>query len=191
MRTIFASYLALGTVSALKPSWRSGIRVPERRDGKGERSEAVVHPRPSVQDPRQPDLRRPAQAQGPVHEGQHAGIVDPAIFDAVQAQLAPITTPTPPGGGRARICSPGASGTSAGTMTPSHTAKGSRRYRYYVSRAVLRGRPPARSVASRPTRSRLSWSRHCARCTRRPVSLIRLGPRSSATPSSLQVTSGR
>lgn len=35
-------------------------------------------------------------------------------------------------------------------MTPSHTAKGSRRYRYYVSQAVLQGRPtgPIRRIAA-------------------------------------------
>lgn len=37
-------------------------------------------------------------------------------------------------------------------MTPSHTAKGSRRYRYYVSQAVLQGKPAGtiRRIAAHP-----------------------------------------
>ena len=79
--------------------------------------------------------------KGAVHPGEHAAIVDLPLWDAVQARLAEQRAE--------RRSGEGAGGPSllAGLlhdgggerMTPSHTNKGRRRYRYYVSKALVTG----------------------------------------------------
>jgi site-specific DNA recombinase len=86
-----------------------------------------------------------------VHAGEHAAIVDPATFERVQA----ILRRNGPGSCRART--PGSAllqgllrcGPCACAMTPAHTTKGSRRYRYYTcTNAQKRGWQacPTRSI---------------------------------------------
>ncbi|MCJ2133116.1 recombinase family protein [Methylobacterium sp. J-026] len=144
VRAIFARYRALGTVSALHAELEAtGIRVPERRDGKGKSVGGGTFTRGHLYK----ILANPIYVgrlghRGHVHEGQHVGLVEPAAFDAVQAQLAANhhahTARRREGAhllfGRIRD-------EHGQAMTPSHTAKGARRYRYYVSRAAVRGRP--------------------------------------------------
>lgn len=83
--------------------------------------------------------------KGTAYPGAHAGIVDPDAFVRVQTILA--------ANGRVRAAATRAATpalikglifTAAGrAMTPHHTKKGSRLYRYYVSTDVIRGRAPA------------------------------------------------
>ncbi|WP_457107620.1 recombinase family protein [Methylobacterium sp. P5_C11] len=153
VRMIFARYLALGSVSAVKTELAQAcIRVPTRPDGKGR----TVGGGPFSRGQLYQILQNPIYVgrlthKGRVHEGQHAGIVDPAIFDAVQAQLARNHHGHAT---RRRVCGHLLVGRirddHGNTMTPSHTAKGARRYRYYVSQAVLQGRPagPIRRIAA-------------------------------------------
>jgi DNA invertase Pin-like site-specific DNA recombinase len=90
--------------------------------------------------------------KGASYPGEHEAIVDRGIFDKAQAILAT--------NGRAR-----AAATRAGTpalltglifgetgraMTPHHTRKGSRLYRYYVSTDAIRGRAAADAEISFP-----------------------------------------
>src|SRR5262249_56563370 len=88
--------------------------------------------------------------RGEVHDGEQAPIVDRAVFAAVQAKLAAQA--------RARRCrlrgSPALlSGrlfdNRGNRMSPTHANKGGARYRYYVSHAVLQGKPPPSGLVSR------------------------------------------
>jgi hypothetical protein len=90
--------------------------------------------------------------RGQVHDGLHASIIDREIWDRVQLLLAEHAQRT--AGGRQN-----SDGLLAGKlfddrgnpMSPSHAAKGGRRYRYYVSQAILQGRKhEAGSVARVP-----------------------------------------
>ena len=80
--------------------------------------------------------------RGEVHRGDHAPILNRPLFEAVQAKLAVQTV--------ARRCRlRGSPALLTGRlfddrghcMSPSHTNKGGVRYRYYVSQAVLQGKP--------------------------------------------------
>ncbi|MBT8416373.1 MAG: recombinase family protein, partial [Silicimonas sp.] len=76
-----------------------------------------------------------------VHDGQHAAIIDPDRWEAVQARLIdnsakPRSTPT------AAHPSPLAGklfDETGDRLTPSHASKGGKRYRYYVSRRLVTG----------------------------------------------------
>ena len=77
---------------------------------------------------------------GDSYEGQHLAIIDPETWEAVQEQLAARG----PGPRRARASKPsplrGKLFDEAGApLTPSHSVKSGRRYRYYVSRALIQG----------------------------------------------------
>jgi site-specific DNA recombinase len=90
--------------------------------------------------------------RGGVHIGEHEPILDPTVFAAVQDKLAAQAV--------ARRCrlrgSPALlSGrifdACGNRMSPTHTNKGGVRYRYYVSQAVLQGKPqPPGSVSRVP-----------------------------------------
>ncbi len=91
--------------------------------------------------------------KGESYPGEHQAIVDREIFDKVQAILA---TNGRPRGAVTRSGTPallrGLIFTDTGrAMTPTHTRKGSRRYRYYVSTDAIRGR----ATANRPPPLRL------------------------------------
>ncbi|MCB9617763.1 MAG: recombinase family protein [Sandaracinus sp.] len=74
--------------------------------------------------------------KGSVHEGQHEAIVDLETWEVVQRQLAD-QTPNRPSQNSASEHSPLRGklfDEAGGLLTPSHTVKSGRRYRYYVSR---------------------------------------------------------
>jgi site-specific DNA recombinase len=89
-----------------------------------------------------------------VYDGEHDGIVDPAVFERVQTILArnAVTGGAPVRSQFGSLLKGLLRCTACGTaMTPSHTNKGSKRYRYYVcSAAQKRGwhRCPAKSVSA-------------------------------------------
>ena len=79
--------------------------------------------------------------RGEVHRGDHVPILNPPLFEAVQAKLAVQTV--------ARRCRlRGSPAVLTGRlfddrshrMSPSHTTKGGARYRYYVSQALLQSK---------------------------------------------------
>ena len=143
IRMIFAQYQELGSVMRLH-RWLSDADVvaPARTDGAGR----VTGGKPFSRGHLYKILANPVYAgrlghKGKVHEGQHLAIIDPTLFDAVQAQLGtsehrrrnPCAASAHLLAGRIR--------TSAGeVMTPSHAQKGQTRYRYYLARSVLDGR---------------------------------------------------
>ncbi len=79
--------------------------------------------------------------RGAVHRGEHEPIVDRALFDAVQAKLAPARSAR-----RLRLKASPAILTGrifddrGNRMTPTHTNKHGARYRYYVSHALMQKR---------------------------------------------------
>src|SRR6516164_1353282 len=152
VRTIFARYLELGSVRALAQDLdRRGIRSKSRRRSNGR---TIGGGRFGVGALAHLLKNRfyigEVVYRGEVHGGEQAPIVDRALFAAVQAKLAAQA--------RARRCrlrgSPALlSGrlfdTRGNRMSPSHANKGGARYRYYVSQAVLQGKPPPPGLVSR------------------------------------------
>ena len=94
--------------------------------------------------------------RGEVHRGEHEPILEPALFEAVQGELAAQAVAR-----RSRLRGSPALLTGrlfdagGNRMSPTHTNKGGARYRYYVSQAVLQrkssplgsiGRVPAAEI---------------------------------------------
>jgi site-specific DNA recombinase len=146
VRTIFARYLQLGSVRALKEDLdRRGIRSKPRRlsDGRtigGSRFGvgALAHL-----------LKNrfyigEVVYRGAVHRGEHEPILDSALFAAVQGKLAAQAVAR-----RCRLRGPSALLTGrlfdayGNRMSPTHANKGGARYRYYISQAVLQKKPQA------------------------------------------------
>ncbi len=76
-----------------------------------------------------------------VYEGQHAAIIDPETFDALQQMLSDeAARPRGPAGppAKAPLCGKLMDET-GDAMTPSHCRKGQVRHRYYVSRRLITG----------------------------------------------------
>ena len=77
-----------------------------------------------------------------VHEGQHQAIIDPPTFDAVQAQLmqdAARRRGQPNGQSNASALVGRLFDETGDRLTPSHSKRKARRYRYYVSRRLIEG----------------------------------------------------
>jgi site-specific DNA recombinase len=146
VRTIFARYLELGSVRALKEDLdRQGIRSKPRRlsDGRtigGGRFGvgALAHL-----------LKNhfyigEVVYRGAVHRGEHEPILDAALFAVVQGKLAAQAVAR-----RCRLRGPSALLTGrifdayGNRMSPAHANKGGARYRYYISQAVLQKKPQA------------------------------------------------
>ena len=78
-----------------------------------------------------------------IHEGQHSGIVDDEVFKRAQEKLdaASRRADKRRAGNPGKIVSPLAGKVfddQGRRLTPSHTSRGSRRFRYYVSRDLIR-----------------------------------------------------
>jgi site-specific DNA recombinase len=146
VRTIFARYLELGSIRALAEELdRQGIRSKPRPlsngvtvGGKQFGVGALAHL-----------LKNrfyigEVVYRGEVHRGEHEPILGPALFEAVQRKLAAQAVAR-----RSRLRGSPALLTGrlfdirGNRMSPSHSNKGGARYRYYVSRAVLQGKPQA------------------------------------------------
>ena len=134
VRHVFRSYLALGSVRLLQEQ----LAV----DGVREQGGAATLPGRAVHAAAQPPLPRRGRAQGrglprrarghrrPGALGRGAGPLGGAAGGAALGRTAPA----------ARACWSGCCTTARGErMTPSHANKGGRRYRYYVSKALVTG----------------------------------------------------
>ncbi len=153
VRTIFRRYRDLGCVRLLKEELeRNGIRGKSRKGtdaaafSRGALYALLANPI-YIGEIRHKQLR---------HAGQHAAIVEPALWDAVQQQL---RDNAPQRLARRRKTEASALAgklfDEAGErLTPSHAVKGGSRYRYYVSRSLVTGaagqpqgwRLPAREI---------------------------------------------
>ena len=152
VRTIFERYLALGSVRALADDLIGrGIRSKLRKLSNGRTIGGgtfgvgalayLLKNRFYIGE---------VVYRGEVHRGDHAPILDRALFDAVQARLAAQAV--------ARRCRlRGSPALLSGRlfddrgnrMSPSHTNKAGARYRYYVSQAVLQKKPQATGLIGR------------------------------------------
>jgi site-specific DNA recombinase len=152
VRTIFERYLALGSVRALTDDLIGrGIRSKLRKLSNGRTIGGgtfgvgalayLLKNRFYIGE---------VVYRGEVHRGDHAPILDRALFDAVQARLAAQAV--------ARRCrlrgwpallSGRLFDDRGNRMSPSHTNKAGARYRYYVSQAVLQKKPQATGLIGR------------------------------------------
>lgn len=138
VQRLFALYLELGSVRRLKQEAdRRGLRTKIYTDKNGRSSGGRPFGRGSLYHL----LRNPIYAGRVPHkdqsfEGQHEAIIDGKTWEAVQKQLA-AQAPPPSRTDGDRGSSPLRGklfDDSGARLTPSHTVKSGRRYRYYVSR---------------------------------------------------------
>ena len=144
VRKIFADYLRLGSIAALAASLeQDGIRPKPRLLSSGKIIAAarfMVGPLAHMLKNRfyigEIDYR------GEIHQGLHEAILDRATFEAVQTSLRHRTVIRSAARARSPSLLAGLLFDDRGNaMTPSHANKKGVRYRYYVSQALLQGRP--------------------------------------------------
>ncbi|MDE2016518.1 MAG: recombinase family protein [Hyphomicrobiales bacterium] len=145
VRTLFRRYLELGGVVRLKEALDGeGVRLPVRTD----RSGRTVGGGPILRGHLHKLLSNPVyigklRHKDRLHDGQHPAIVERELWDAVQATVAARTRP-----GAENRCGATGAAPLAGrlfddrgnAMSPSHASKDGKRWRYYVSQAILQGR---------------------------------------------------
>ncbi len=159
VRTLFRLYLELGTVRQVKDEAdRIGLTT-KVRTGVDQR---MLGGRPFSRGHIYALLSNPLYIgriahKGESYEGQQAAIIDPETWDAVQKQLA---TQAPARASRTgSVRSSPLRGKlfdeSGAVLTPSHTVKSGRRYRYYISRSSSSISAPANAAHARSPRWRL------------------------------------
>ncbi len=142
IRSLFERYLVIGSVVRLKAALdQEGVTVPLRQDRAGRASGGGRFSRGHLHK----ILTNPIYIgriahKGQVHEGQHEPVIDRALWDGVQQRLASQTQAA-----GARRPSEARLGSKlfddrGHRMTPTWAAKGEKRWRYYVSQALLQGR---------------------------------------------------
>ena len=143
VRRLFTRYSQLGSVRLLKEELdRLGVHSKIRISKDGVESGGQAFSRGALYTLlRNPIYVGEIRHKGVCHPGQHAPIVDRAMWDEV-AQLLH---------GHSTGCGPRSSSTkscvlmgklfdeSGEGLTPSHAVKGDRRYRYYISRSLMKG----------------------------------------------------
>jgi len=147
VRHIFTRYCELGSVRLLKEELdRNGVRSKVRVSKDGVESGGQAFSRGALYTLlRNPIYVGEIRHKGVCHPGQHAPIVNRAMWEKVAQLLR----------GHSTGCGPRSSSTkscvlmgklfdeSGEGLTPSHAVKGDRRYRYYISRSLMKG-PAAR-----------------------------------------------
>ena len=152
VRDLFRRYLEAGTVVGLQAILdKENVRLPIRIDGKGKSIGGGLISRGHLYK----ILSNPIHVgrlshKKQVHAGQHAAIIDQTTWDRVQSTLAAH-------GHRRKTARQDSEALLAGklfddrghAMSPSHTTKGGKRWRYYVSQALLQGRKADAGSAAR------------------------------------------
>jgi len=143
LRDIFRRYLELGSVRLLKAELdRRGIRSKVRVAQNGSRSGGQLFSRGALYELlANPVYVGEIRHKGVSHPGQHQAIVERAEWERTQRQLREhavrrhtSTTKVVPSPLTGKLFD------QAGErLTPSHALKGGRRYRYYVSRSLMKG----------------------------------------------------
>jgi DNA invertase Pin-like site-specific DNA recombinase len=143
VRLIFARYVALGSIVALQRELQDrGIKTRPRTLSSG----AVQGGAPPTTGPLAYLLKNRMYLGELNHKGvsypaEHAAILDAALFDAVQRQLASRRRKGAGPTGRTDALLSGRLFDDRGNkMSPSHALKQGIRYRYYVSAATVQGR---------------------------------------------------
>jgi site-specific DNA recombinase len=144
VRGLFKRYLEVGSVARLKEILDAeDVRLPIRIDGKGRSTGGGLFSRGHVYKIfSNPIYIGQIAHKGVVHEGQHPAIVDRELWDSVQRSLRDNLSAR----SQRRV---GQSTTAllvgklfddrGNLMTPSWSKRGSKRWSYYVSQAILRG----------------------------------------------------
>jgi DNA invertase Pin-like site-specific DNA recombinase len=143
VRELFRRYLEVGSVVRLKIVFDAeNVRLPVRVVGTGKAMGGGVISRGHIYwILSNPIYVGRLRHKGQIHDGLHAAIVDQETWDRVQHQLAAQTQPRADPRPNAESFLAGKLYDDRGNrMGPSHAAKGGQRWRYYVSRALLKGR---------------------------------------------------
>jgi site-specific DNA recombinase len=152
IRELFRRYLELGSVVRLKVILDTeNVRLPVRIVGTGRATGGGLISRGQIYHMlSNPIYVGRLRHKGQTHEGLHAAIVDQETWDRVQCQLVEQTLPRAVPRRNAESFLAGKLYDDRGNrMGPSHAAKGGRRWRYYISRAILTGRKPDAGSATR------------------------------------------
>ena len=158
IRLIFERYLALGSLPALQRELRQSGIVTRRRTLSSGRTTGGV---PLTNGPLAHILRNRLYVgelnhKGASYPGEHAPIVTPALFDAVQERLTSNRN-----GARVKRAASGALligrifDDRDNRMTPSTAKKGNIRYRYYVSSVLAQGRKSEAGAIARVSASEI------------------------------------
>jgi len=144
VRTIFSRYLDLGSVHRLQQELESaGVRSKQRITASGRTMGGVVLSRGALFHMlRNRIYLGEIPHKGQTHPGQHAAIIEPALFDAVQARLGEGRRSF---SGKRRVAGALLTGrivdTEGEVMSPAFSyGRGGRVYRYYVSTSLQKGR---------------------------------------------------
>jgi site-specific DNA recombinase len=186
VRKIYRSDLVLGSVRLLKEQLAiEGVRGKARRNGADENDmwgRRVPLARGAIYTLLQNRLYRgEITHKDAVYRGEHPAIIDEALWDAVQQQLATNRAEQASG---TRAASPsllvGPLRDEAGQgFTPTHAVKNGKRYRYYVSSALITGNREASPKGRRIPASDLEQivvQRFCAFLTSEPAVFEALQP---------------
>jgi site-specific DNA recombinase len=144
VRVIFRGYLRLGSLNLLMADLRQrGIVTKVRTLRSGETIGGIAFTRGSLA-----YLLRnrfyvgEVSFEGEILIGEQPAIIDRDLFDAVQARLSQQLTNHTIARARSEALLMGRIFDDRGhRMSPSHVRKGGRKYRYYLSSALLQGRP--------------------------------------------------
>ena len=143
VRDLFRRYLEIGSVVRLKAALdQENVRLPIRTDGRGKTTGGGLISRGHLYK----ILSNPIYVgrlthKDQVHEGLHDPIVDQETWDRVQRLLAEHAQDRAGSRQDSDALLAGKLFDDRGNrMSPSHATKGGRRYRYYVSQAILQGR---------------------------------------------------
>ncbi len=145
VREIYRCYLRVGCVSKLKTDLdRSGIRTKVRTTPTGQKTGGNSYSRGALYSIlKNPIYLGEVWHRGQSYVGEHEGIVPRKLWDKVQAQLR-ANDQGHRNGSSARCPSLLAGliyDAQGDRFTPSHAVKNGKRYRYYVSQAVIKGTP--------------------------------------------------
>jgi site-specific DNA recombinase len=143
VRDLFRRYLEIGSVVRLKAVLdKENVRLPVRTDGRGKTTGGGLISRGHLYKILSNTVYVGRLThKGQVHEGLHDPIVDQETWDRVQRLLAEHAQRTAGSRQNSDALLAGKLFDDRGNrMSPSHANKGGRRYRYYVSQAILQGR---------------------------------------------------
>jgi hypothetical protein len=163
VRHIFQRYCELGSVRLLKQELdRDGFRSKLRLSSNGSRTGGKSFSRGALYTL----LRNPTYAGEVRHRdarypGQHQPIVECSAWERTQEllRLHRVRVDGMPSGPMPSPLIGKLFDDNGERLTPSHAVKGKRRYRYYVSRSLMKGAPlkPGRDGGFRPWRSNAIW----------------------------------
>ena len=179
IRDLFRRYLEIGSVVRLKAILdQEDARLPLRTDGTGKTIGGGLISRGHLYK----ILSNPIYLgrlthKGQVHDGLHDPIVDQETWDRVQLLLAEHAQRTAGNCQNSDALLAGKLFDDRGNrMSPSHAAKGGRRWRYYVSQAVLQGRKHEAGSVARVPALEIEATGSPKRCARpRPLPIGRVG----------------